>query len=86
MEKTIKYENGFDEFLYENNDYTVVEQQPLDDMRHGWLKYRLVLRENATGRFFVTYARSNDEEGWDDMTEIHLTEVFPKQKVITVYE
>ena len=86
MEKTIKCENGFDEFLYENNDYILVEEQPLDDMRHGWLKYRLVLRENVTGRFFVTYARLNDEEGWDDETEIHLTEVFPKQKTITVYE
>ena len=76
-----------DELMFESEEFTLVDQQPMDDMRHGWLRYRLVFKENSTGKFFVTYARFNDDEGWEDSYgEIELTEVFLKKKMVAFYE
>lgn len=75
------------ELLYGSEEFTVVDRQPLDDLHHGWLRYRIVLREDSTGKFFVTYARFNDDDGWEDSYgEIELTEVFLKKKMVAFYE
>lgn len=83
--RIVKGEVG--ELVYESEDFTLVDQQPLDNMKHGWLKYRLVFKEDATGKFFVTYARYNDDWGWEDSYgDIELTEVFLKKKMVAFYE
>ena len=88
VERETRVVNGeVGELVYESEDFTLVDQQPLDDLRHGWLKYRLVFKEDATGKFFVTYARYNDDWGWEDSYgDIELTEVFLKKKMVAFYE
>ena len=73
--------------MFESEEFTLVDQQPLDNLKHGWLKYRLVFKEDATGKFFVTYARYNDDWGWEDSYgEIELGEVFLTKKMVAFYE
>lgn len=75
------------ELLFESDDYVVIDRQPLDDLHHGWLAYRIVLREESTGKFFVTFARFNDDYGWEESYgEIELMEVFLKKKMVAFYE
>lgn len=83
--RIVKGEIG--DLIYESVEFTLVDQQPLDNLKHGWLKYRLVFKEDATGKFFVTYARYNDDWGWEDTYgDIELTEVFLKKKMVAFYE
>ena len=85
--ETRVFSGEYYELLYESEDYTLVDRQPLDDLRHGWLRCRLILKENSTGKFFCFYARYNDDDGWEDTWgEIKLTEVFLKKKMVAFYE
>lgn len=75
------------DLIFESEEFTLVDKQPLNDLNHGWLKYRLVFKEDATGKFFVTFARYNDYWGWEDTYgDIELTEVFLKKKMVAFYE
>lgn len=80
-------ESDYFDLLFNNEDFTLVDKQPLDSLHHGWLTYRLILKENSTGKFFATTARYNDDSGWEDIYGvITLHEVFLKKKMVAFYE
>jgi len=65
-------------------------RQDIDES--GWIECRLILQDVKTGNYYcVSYTEERNQAEWDNYaditeTEVRLTEVHQKQKLVTYYE